>query len=87
MPSRCGGGGGGNSGGGGGGAGGVILRTGIEDQLGICRNRGSGGAAYSNGGNSIFSSITAIGGGRGGTYPGLDIANQEPLVALVVVVH
>ena len=70
-----GGGGGGLDGGGGGGAGGVIHNTGINVSGPISVTVGGGGigatrggVAPSNGTNSVFSSLTAIGGGLGGGW-------------------
>lgn len=68
-----GGGGGGGSGytsqnnGGGGGGGGVVYNQGVFIPFGIYLvTVGAGGAANTNGGNSIFNDITAYGGGHGG---------------------
>jgi len=70
----AGGGGGGNantttSEGGGGGAGGLIFNSNfyITAPANISVTVGAGGAAGTNGGNSIFSTLTAIGGGAGGS--------------------
>jgi hypothetical protein len=65
----AGGGGGGGDRGGGGGAGG--FRTGSSFAVaatGLTVTIGAGGASYSAGNNSVFSSITSIGGGNGGGY-------------------
>ena len=73
----AGGGGGGGNSGGGGGAGGVIYQTGVSVTPGAnlpvtVGAGGSGGvnngAAPGNGAASIFSTFTAIGGGKGGSY-------------------
>lgn len=64
-----GGGGGGNDIAGGGGAGGVIYQTSYTVPTGNYNIQiGLGGGAGSNGGNSVFHTFTAIGGGRGGLY-------------------
>ena len=80
----AGGGGGGNVFGGGGGAGGLrstISPTGggasAESQLTIAKNTnytvtvGAGGSGSTAGSNSVFYSITSLGGGRGGYYDGI----------------
>lgn len=70
----AGGGGGGNNSsaaaGGGGGAGGFRTGTGLSVTPGTSYTItvGAGGASQVNGGNSIFSTITSTGGGKGGTY-------------------
>ncbi len=61
------GGGGGNNVGGGAGAGGVVLKTNFAVAGLIPIKIGSGGIQNTDGENTIFSNITALGGGRGGT--------------------
>ena len=62
----AGGGGSGTSGGGGGGAGGYRTATGFSvAATGLTVTVGAGGAENTNGANSVFSTITSIGGGRG----------------------
>jgi hypothetical protein len=65
----AGGGGGGGNGGGGGGAGGAILASSasLTNQNYFC-SVGAGGAAYTNGTNTVFGANAAIGGGRGGDF-------------------
>lgn len=65
----AGGGGGGANGGGGGGAGGVIIASSapLTTQSYFC-TVGAGGAAGTNGVNTVFGANTAIGGGRGGPF-------------------
>ena len=66
-----GGGGGGSISGGGGGAGGYLTATGFSVTTSSYPiTVGAGGAASTNGANSVFSTITAIGGGYGGAYTG-----------------
>jgi hypothetical protein len=64
-----GGGGGSNHGGGGGGAGGLLYNSAltVSSNTGIGVTIGAGGTAQINGGNTIFSSLTSIGGGTGAT--------------------
>ncbi|NTW31314.1 MAG: hypothetical protein HGB12_01545 [Bacteroidetes bacterium] len=62
----AGGGGGGSTYGGGGGAGGLLTSTNFAVTGTINVTVGNGGAAQTNGGNSVFSTITAIGGGHSG---------------------
>jgi hypothetical protein len=61
-----------NGGSGGGGAGGFRTGTALSVTAGTTYTItvGSGGASATNGGNSVFSTITSTGGGRGGTYNG-----------------
>ena len=64
-----GGGGGGTDYGGGGGAGGVVYSSALPVSSGSYSiTIGNGGAAESTGGNSVFSTVTAYGGGAGGRY-------------------
>ena len=82
----AGGGGGGGWAGGGGGAGGFLTATGFAVASGsaITVTVGAGGsgapagadAAYTNGNNSVFSTITSTGGGRGGNFTGSGLAGQ-----------
>ena len=69
----AGGGGGGSTGdrtAGGGGAGGYLYYTNISISAGTYAiSIGGGGGSGTNGGNTIFSTYTAIGGGRGGGHP------------------
>ena len=66
-----GGGGGGSISGGGGGAGGYLTATGFSVTASSYPiTVGAGGAASTNGANSVFSTITATGGGYGGAYTG-----------------
>jgi hypothetical protein len=67
-----GGGGGGTDVGGGGGAGGVVYNSAFAVAVSTAFpiTVGNGGGSYTSGGNSSFSTITAYGGGRGGTYDG-----------------
>ena len=64
-----GGGGGSNHGGGGGGAGGLLYNSAltVSSNTGIGVTIGAGGTTQINGGNTIFSSLTSIGGGTGAT--------------------
>ncbi|MFH1028178.1 MAG: hypothetical protein V1791_09255, partial [Pseudomonadota bacterium] len=65
----AGGGGGGTEIGGGGGAGGLVYTSGYV--IATSSNTvtvGAGGAAFASGNNSVFGSITAIGGGRGASH-------------------
>jgi hypothetical protein len=66
----AGGGGGGSSWGGGGGGGGVILNRNfpVSSGVGVPVTVGGGGPETGSGGNSVFSSLTAVGGGFGGTW-------------------
>ena len=68
----AGGGGGGTDLGGGGGAGGVISNTSysVTSNNPVTVTIGNGGASDNNGGNSVFGSLTAIGGGKGGNSSG-----------------
>ena len=68
----AGGGGGGSGRGGGGGAGGLIYNSNFSLMAGTSYpvTVGAGGAAEANGSNSVFSILTAIGGGRGGSHNG-----------------
>jgi hypothetical protein len=69
----AGGGGGGDSGdiGGGGGAGGYLTGTAsLNPTLSYTVTVGAGGAPDVNGSNSVFNSVTSIGGGKGGTNAG-----------------
>lgn len=65
-----GGGGGGSSWGGGGGGGGFVQNRSfpVSAGVGYSVTVGGGGAGQANGGNSVFSGITATGGGQGGTW-------------------
>ncbi len=74
-----GGGGGGSSGAGGGGAGGVVYipNFAVTPSTGITVTIGAGGAASTNGVNSSFGSITAYGGGRGGTLTDVSYGNNS----------
>jgi hypothetical protein len=67
----AGGGGGGYDVGGGGGAGGLIYKENhvVTPGASVTVTVGAGGAMTNNGGNSVFGSLTAIGGGYGGNYP------------------
>ena len=63
----AGGGGGVDGGGGGGGAGGLLTGTNLYIGAGTYNiTVGGGGSGAANGSNSIFSALTAVGGGRGG---------------------
>jgi len=65
----AGGGGGGQDYGGGGGAGGVIFNSAFSiPQTSYSITVGAGGGNEQNGSNSVFSTLTAIGGGRGARY-------------------
>lgn len=66
----AGGGGGGSNRGGGGGAGGLVFSPNfsLTPSSTITATIGAGGAAQTNGSNSVFGTITAIGGGRGGSH-------------------
>ena len=68
----AGGGGGGSGRGGGGGAGGLLFNSNFTLTAGTTYTVtiGAGGAAETNGNNSVFGTITAIGGGRGGSHNG-----------------
>jgi hypothetical protein len=72
----AGGGGGGGSWGGGGGAGGFRTASGFSITSGTSYTVtvGAGGAVDTSGGNSVFSTITSIGGGKGGTGVGVGTA-------------
>ena len=59
---------GGNSCGGGGGAGGYLTGTGSFARTTFAVTVGAGGAQNTNGQDSVFGQITAVGGGRGGQY-------------------
>jgi alpha-tubulin suppressor-like RCC1 family protein len=64
-----GGGGSGDNAGGGGGAGGLIFETNYSVSGNLTVTVGAGGAASTNGSNSVFSGLTALGGGGGGEGP------------------
>jgi hypothetical protein len=68
----AGGGGGGSGRGGGGGAGGLLFNSNFTLTAGTTYTVtiGAGGAAETNGNNSVFGTITANGGGRGGSHNG-----------------
>ena len=67
----AGGGGGGENQGGGGGAGGLLAKIcSVITGTGYAITVGGGGAASANGSDSVFNSLTAVGGGRGGTASG-----------------
>jgi hypothetical protein len=68
----AGGGGGGNGRGGGGGAGGLIYNPSFSVSGSNSVSVGNGGAANTNGQNSSFATLTAIGGGRGGSHLSVD---------------
>jgi hypothetical protein len=71
-----GGGGGGNNVGGGGGAGAALYSSVFSIPAGSYTiTVGGGGAPDTNGSSSIFSSLTAVGGGRGGTWRGVSGAS------------
>ncbi|MDP2656703.1 MAG: hypothetical protein Q8P11_04025 [bacterium] len=70
----AGGGGGGSGRGGGGGAGGVRTSALSLNAGDIAVTVGAGGAANTNGSNSVFSTITSTGGGRGGGESGYGVA-------------
>ncbi len=65
-----GGGSGSTSGGGGGGGGGLIYNSSYMVSGSTTVTIGNGGAAHTKGENSVFGSLVAIGGGRGGNYSG-----------------
>lgn len=68
----AGGGGGGSGRGGGGGAGGLLYNSYFNLTAGTSYpvTVGAGGAAATNGNNSVFSTLNAVGGGRGGSHDG-----------------
>jgi hypothetical protein len=67
-----GGGGGGSGRGGGGGAGGLLFNSNLNLTASTSYpvTIGAGGAAETNGSNSVFSNLNAVGGGRGGSHDG-----------------
>jgi hypothetical protein len=74
-----GGGGGGSGRGGGGGAGGLLFNSNFTLTAGTSYTVtiGAGGAAETNGNNSVFGSIIANGGGRGGSHDGTAITTNN----------
>jgi hypothetical protein len=72
----AGGGGGGNTRAGGGGAGGLLSANALSVTSGTAYTVtiGAGGAASTAGSNSVFSTFTSVGGGRGGSYVGAGTA-------------
>lgn len=69
----AGGGSGGNNKGGGGGAGGFVSGIASLGVSGYTVTVGGGGSNNTNGSNSTFNGLTAIGGGYGGTYTGTEV--------------
>ena len=70
----AGGGGGGSGFGGGGGGGGLIYNAAYSASGAIAVTVGTGGGTNTNGANSVFGSLTAIGGGAGGGAPSWNAA-------------